>query len=404
MLSKCGRREQCALLTVALGIFCVQLDSFALNLALPDIGASLRAGPALQWTVSAYLLTVGALMLPAGKASDLVGPKTLLTTGLCVFAAGSLWCGTAPSLPFLVAARVLQGVGGAVVMPVGIALLTQTFRQDIRGRALGNALGVGGIATACGPFVGGALTDGLSWRAIFWVNVPICLVAAWLCCRAPATRRLRRQGRASTGGMRSGLRPLLRNRKYVVLTVAGSAANTATVVFLFVAPLCLRTTWDMTPVTAGVVFLVPAVCMSGAGPVAGRARAWEAGGLMAVCLGCAAVALWVAASSAAFPSYVLSLTVCGGTLGLANALTLVATQGVVEPRQAGEASGLTKTSVTVSGGLGMVLTGPVSRGDSRGSSMVAAQDVLVWTAAVCCAAAVFLWVFRLWRRGFAAGC
>lgn len=409
MLANRGRQERCALLAVSLGIFCVQLDSFALNLVLPDIGISMRATSGLQWTVSAYLLTVGALMLPAGKTSDLVGPKTLLTWGLCVFAAGSWLCGTAPTLPLLVGARVLQGTGAAVITPVGIALVTRVFPRQTRGRALGSALGVGGIATACGPFVGGVLTSYLSWRAVFWINVPICLAAAWWCHRCPGTPGTwsgdsRRRWVSSVGGTESALWGLISNSRYVALTAAGSAANAATVVFLFVIPLCLRTAWSLPTVAAGTAFLAPAVCMTVAGPLAGRVRASEAAAVMALCVSGAALAFWgIAWSTACFVAYVVSMTACGGALGFANALTLVATQAVVGPERAGVASGVTKTAVTVSGGLGMLLTGPVAEGAFRGSPLEASQDMLVWTAVLCCATAVFLSGFLLWQRRVAAG-
>lgn len=409
MVWSCGRRERCAFLAVALGIFCVQLDSFALNLALPDVGNSIRAGSGLQWTVSAYLLTVGALMLAAGRVSDLVGPKRLLTLGLCVFAAGSSLCGIASSLSFLVAARVLQGMGGAVIVPVGIALLTQVFPQEVRSRALGRALGVGGVAMACGPFVGGVLTEALSWRAIFWINIPVCVVAACWCRRAPEmpgsrSEVVRRRWCSWGGGTRSGVWSLLRNGQYVVLTIAGSGANAATVVFLFVVPLCLRNVWGLPPVAAGVVFLAPAVCMTVSGPVAGRVRTVEAAAVMAVCLCGGAIALWgLAWSTSCLTMYVASMTACGGALGVANALTLVATQAVVDPCRAGEASGLTKTVVTVSAGLGVLLTGAVAEGAARGSLVVASRDALGWTAVLCCATAVFLSLFWLWQRRVIAG-
>lgn len=408
MLANYGRQERSALLAVSLGVFCVQLDSFALNLILPDIGIALRATSGLQWTVSAYLLTVGAVMLPAGKTSDLVGPRTLLTWGLCVFAAGSWLCGTAPTLPLLVAARVLQGAGAAVIMPVGIALVTRVFPRHTRGRALGSALGVGGIATACGPFVGGVVTSYLSWRAVFWLNVPICLAAAWWCHRSPATRgswsehsRRRRGGSAS--GTDPAFRGLLRNSRYMALTVTGSVANAATVVFLFVVPLCLRTVWALSTVAAGIVFLAPAICMTVAGPLAGRVRASEAPAVMVLCVAGAALAFWgIASSAACLIAYVVSMSACGGALGFANALTLVATQAVVAPERAGVASGMTKTAVTVSGGLGMLLTGPVAEGAFRGSLLEASQDMLVWTAVLCGVTAVCLPGFLLWQRRVAA--
>ncbi|BCK73643.1 hypothetical protein Srufu_075960 [Streptomyces libani subsp. rufus] len=144
-----------ALVSVALGVFCIQLDSFALNLALPHIKDELGVSTGqLQWAVSAYLLSCGTLMLGAGRMSDLFGRRRLLIAGLALFGLASLWCALAPSLSVLVAARVVQGAGGALIMPAGLALLTNVFPPAVRGRATGWALGIGGLATACGPFVG----------------------------------------------------------------------------------------------------------------------------------------------------------------------------------------------------------------------------------------------------------
>ena len=325
-----------------------------------------------------------------------------------MFAAGSWLCGTAPTLPPLVGARVLQGTGAAVITPVGIALVTRVFPRQMRGRALGSALAAGGIATACGPLVGGVVTSYLSWRAVFWLNVPICLAAAWWCHRSPTPpgsgfEHSRRRRVWSASGIDPAFRGLLRNSRYVALTVAGSVANAATVVFLFVIPLCLRAVWALSTVATGIAFLAPAICMTVAGPLAGRVRASEAAAVMALCVSGAALAFWgVASSTACLIAYVVSMSACGGTLGFANALTLVATQAVVGPERAGVASGMTKTAVTVSGGLGMVLTGPVAEGASRGSPLGASQDMLVWTAVSCGVTAVCLSGFLLWQRRVAA--
>ncbi|MFF3273197.1 MFS transporter [Streptomyces chrestomyceticus] len=168
---------------VAISGFCVQLDAFALNMALPvirrDLGVSAAGGP---WVISGYLLAAGALMPAAGRLGDLYGRRRLLLFGLALFGGSSAGCAVAPSLPLLVVFRVAQGAGGALVMPVGLALLTRSFPPGQARVATGYALGLAGLATACGPFVGGVLAEELSWRAVFWVNVPLCAVAM-LCAR-----------------------------------------------------------------------------------------------------------------------------------------------------------------------------------------------------------------------------
>lgn len=405
------RRRHGALAAVALGVFCIQLDSFALNLALPTIGRDLGAADGdLQWAISAYLLTVGTCMLGAGRLGDLYGRRHLLRVGVTAFGVGSLLCALSPTLALLVAARVLQGAGGALIMPVGLALLTNVYPSERRARATGLAIGLGSLATALGPFIGGALTDIGSWRAIFWINVPVALAAVWslagteesrdengprrldvlgltlatlaLACvatyvdRAPVWGWLSASAISLLLGMtilgatfiyweRRTAFPLVdlalfANRPFVVLTFSGAVANTATVVFLFVVPLSLQGPWGLTPVVAGLAFLAPSVFMAAAGPVAGRVHPEHAIAVMAASLLISAVALLTAAHTIMLTTYVVAIAICGAGLGVANALTLVATQGMVTPGRAGEASGVTKTVITVAAGFGVVLAAPAA--------------------------------------------
>ncbi|WP_244943539.1 MFS transporter [Streptomyces inhibens] len=152
-----------ALAAVATGAFCVQLDSFALNLALPAIRDGLH-GPATAaaWTVSGYLLAAGSLMPVAGRLGDLYGRRRMPALGLALFGTAATLCALAPSLPLLVAARLLQGAGGALIMPAGPALLTNACPPGHGRRAIGRALGLAGPATVCGPFLGGALAQSVS--------------------------------------------------------------------------------------------------------------------------------------------------------------------------------------------------------------------------------------------------
>ncbi|MER0477898.1 MFS transporter [Streptomyces sp. Edi2] len=437
-----------ALVSVALGVFCIQLDSFALNLALSHIKAELDVSTGqLQWVVSAYLLSCGTLMLGAGRMSDLFGRRRLLIVGLTLFGLASLWCALAPSLPVLVTARMVQGAGGALIMPAGLALLTNVFPPAVRGRAMGRALGIGGLATACGPFVGGALTDMVSWRAVFWLNVPLGVVAALCARRAQESRDTTASGHIDWPGLATGsaalaalavvidrgpvwgwvspagvgtlclaaLAPaafvrielrtaepliapaLFRNGAFVALTAAGAVANAATVVFLFVVPLSLQGGWRLTPLVAGVAFLGPAVAMAAGGPFAGRVTGARAVPVMAMSLGAAAVVLLGAALISGLPPYLVAVTGGGAALGVGNALTLTATQGVIRPERAGEASGLTKTVITVAAGLGVVATGPAV--DTGGTATAGGNGPLAVAGAGCLAACLLLALWGWVRRG-----
>ena len=162
------------LVAVCLGTFMLLLDVTIVNVALPDIQTSLKASFSdLQWVVDAYALTLAALLLTAGSLADMYGRKLLYCIGLVVFTVASMFCGFAPNHLFLELSRGAQGVGGAIMFSVSLALLADAFRGKDRGAAFGIWGAVTGVAVAIGPLLGGALTSGLSWRWIFFVNLPI---------------------------------------------------------------------------------------------------------------------------------------------------------------------------------------------------------------------------------------
>lgn len=427
-----GSGRRWALAAVAATVFCVQLDAFALNLALPGIGRDLgAAGGGLRWVVSGYLLAAGSLMAGAGRLGDLYGRRRSLTAGLAVFGGASLVCALSPSLPVLVAARVAQGAGGAVAMPAGLALLTNACPPGARARVMGRALGIGGVATVCGPYVGGLLTEAVSWRAVFWLNVPVALVAGVCAARAGESRDTTAPPSVDVAGLvtatgalaalaflvdrgplwgwssgrsaaalalaialgfafvrheRAVAHPLVDlvlfgNRPFVALTAAGAAANAATVVVLFAAPLALQGPWGLSATGAGAAFLAPAAAMALAGPVAGRIRTADAVRVVAGALGLGAASLGAAAMATTLPVFLLAITGCGAALGVAGALTLIATQAVVRPERAGEASGVTKTVITTAAGLGVALSGDAAEAESG-----AAVDAALMAAGGCCLA------------------
>ena len=159
------------------------IDGSVTNVALPAIGADLQASPAeLQWTINAYLLPLSALLLTGGAAGDRFGRRKLLIAGIALFALASLACALAEDLTLLLAARVAQGVGAAILLPNSLATLSHSFTGAARGRAIGTWAAFGAMAGAVGPPLGGWLVDAIGWRAIFFVNLPVAAVAiaiAW---------------------------------------------------------------------------------------------------------------------------------------------------------------------------------------------------------------------------------
>src|SRR4051795_6750001 len=144
---------------VALAVFCVDVDFFALNLALPATARELNVTTTdLQWAITIYQLTLASLLIPGGRLGDLLGRKKVLMIGIAIFGLGSLLCGAAQSEEMLVGFRALQATGAALLFPVGIAVISNAFPAEQRGRAIGNVYGIGAIGTAIGPFVGGLLT------------------------------------------------------------------------------------------------------------------------------------------------------------------------------------------------------------------------------------------------------
>ena len=178
------------LVAVCLGTFMLLLDVTIVNVALPDIQDSLGTSfSGLQWVVDAYALTLAALLLTSGSLADLFGRRRLYIIGLGLFSVASLLCGLAGSTLLLQLSRGLQGIGGAIMFSVSLALLADAFRGKDRGVAFGIWGAITGLAVAIGPLLGGALTSGLSWRWIFFVNLPIGVFAVVICVLRVAESR-----------------------------------------------------------------------------------------------------------------------------------------------------------------------------------------------------------------------
>ncbi|MGA5351299.1 MULTISPECIES: MFS transporter [Streptomyces] len=191
------RRRLLVLAICCMSLLIVSLDNTVLNVALPSLQRDLHASTSgLQWTIDAYTLVLAALLMLAGSTADRIGRKRVFLTGLVVFGLGSLLCSLAPNLELLVVFRMVQAVGGSMLNPVAMSIITNTFTDPReRARAIGVWGAVVGISMAAGPLVGGLLVESVGWRSIFWINLPVALVAILLTLRfvpesrAPKARR-----------------------------------------------------------------------------------------------------------------------------------------------------------------------------------------------------------------------
>ena len=178
-------RKWLPLLTVCLGTFMLLIDVTIVNVALPDMAGDLKTGfGSLQWVVDAYALALAALVLGTGSIADRVGHRYAYIGGLALFAAASFVCGIAPNSGALIAARAVQGVGAAAMFATTFALLNSNYQGRDRGTAYGMWGAVAGASAAVGPIVGGLLTESISWRWIFFVNLPVSVLAIVLCVTA----------------------------------------------------------------------------------------------------------------------------------------------------------------------------------------------------------------------------
>jgi EmrB/QacA subfamily drug resistance transporter len=184
MVERIGNRTLWTFVITSIALVMVTLDNLVVTTALPVIRTDLDASiEGLEWTVNAYTLTFAALLLTGAALGDRFGRRLMFVVGLSIFTAASAFAALAPSIEVLNLARALQGVGGAIIAPLTLTILSAAVPAERRGLALGAWGGIGGLAVALGPVVGGAVVEGLSWQWIFWLNVPIGLALAPLAWR-----------------------------------------------------------------------------------------------------------------------------------------------------------------------------------------------------------------------------
>jgi DHA2 family methylenomycin A resistance protein-like MFS transporter len=415
-------REARTVRSVVLGVRCVGyflvlLDVTVVNVALPQIGNGLGSGVAgLQWVVDGYALALAALLLAGGTIGDLRGHKRVVLTGLVVFGVASFGCAVAPNTGFLVAARVVQGVGAALLLPGTLAIITGSFHDDrARAHAIGIWAAVGSVALPAGPLLGGILVSGPGWRWVFALNVPIVAAAALVITRiVPSdshlrggTRRLDAAGtalgaaslalitftviHAGHDGLDVGTvvaaalavlmvcafvrveytseHPMLplqlfRRPAFSAANAVAASMNLGTLGLLFLLTLYLQTVQHRSAVLAGVALLPLFVPLSLLAPAAGRivgrvgARPVMCTGLLLAAAGVGLVATWSADSA-----YVVLLPamLCWGIgLALLTPAVVAAAVGAVPADRSGLASGVNNTARQAGGAIGIAVYGAVA--------------------------------------------
>jgi EmrB/QacA subfamily drug resistance transporter len=452
------RRRYLVLAICSLSLFIVGLDATIVNVALPSIGRELHSPVSgLQWTIDAYSLVLASLLMLSGSTADRLGRRRTFQAGLALFTLGSLLCSVAPGLGWLVAFRMLQAVGGSMLNPVAMSIITNTFTEPAeRARAIGVWGGVFGLSMAMGPIIGGALVDAVGWRGVFWVNIPVGIAALALTAvfvpesKAARSRRFDPFGQllviAGLGSLTYAViegpaygwgsarilsffavavvalavflgyeqrrrEPLVDLRFFRSLPFSGATLTAVTAMgalggFLFLTTLYLQEVRGYRPLVAGLFLLPMAAAMAVGAPLAGRmvARRGTRAPLLIAGAGLlAAGVLLTALTASTSPGYlIVSYLVFGIGMGMVNApITNSAVSGM--PRaQAGVAAGIASASRQVGLVLGVAVTGSVLTANLHGplhSGFAAATKPGWWIVAACGFAVIVLALVTTGQRG-----
>jgi MFS family permease len=358
---------------VAVGTFMATLDGNIVNVALPTIGRELgEPVGSLQWVVTAYVLAITATLLVAGRLGDRLGHRALYAGGLLLFTLGSALCGAAPGLRALVASRVVQALGASAMMAIGPAVVTASFPPGQRGRALGAVGTAVAIGLTAGPPLGGLIVGSLSWRWVFYVNLPVGLAgAAW------ALRALPRGG-AAAGGPLLDL-ALFRLPAFAWGLLAGFLSYAAMFSQTLLTPFLLATVLGLTPAALGAVLVSVPVALSISSPLSG----WVAdrfGGRWLPVAGMALLALALALLSFAgpastVPSVAARLALAGAGMGLFQSPNSAAVMSALPRSRLGSGGGLLATARNGGMAAGIVLAGALvalrADGDAAGPGFLA---------------------------------
>ena len=394
-------------------LFMIMLDNTVVNVALPSIQRDLHASlSSLEWTVNAYTLTFAVLLVTGGRLGDIFGRRRMFLFGVIVFALSSLAIGFAPSDTALIAFRAVQGVGAAFMMPATLSIITQAFPPHQRGTAIGTWAGVSALALAIGPVVGGFLTQQVSWRAIFFINPPIAVIAVAVTLFATRESRDETVSRtidfpgiaAITAGLtalilalvegnrwgwgsariitlfavaiiglcafvvieRRSASPMVdfaffRSRSFLGANIVAFIVSFAMLAMFFFMALYLQNVLHFSPLQAGVRFLPTTLVIIVAGPLAGRLtdkigpRPLMTGGLVVI-----ALSLFLQSRITVHTGYLTLLPgfmLMGAGMGLVMSPMSTAAMNAVDRRKAGVASGVLSMSRMVGGTFGVAVMG-----------------------------------------------
>ena len=410
------------LVICCLSLFIVGLDSTIVNVALPSIGRELHASVAgLQWTIDGYTLVLASLLMLSGATADRVGRRRTFQVGLATFTVGSGLCSLAPGLGWLVAFRMVQAIGGSMLNPVAMSIITNTFTDRAeRARALGAWGGTFALSVALGPVFGGLLVQSVGWRGVFWVNIPVGLAAIALTARfvpesrAPRARRPDPVGQGliivmlgsltyaiiegPTDGWHSAeslalfataavalavfvgyearrTEPVLDPRFFRSAPFAGAvltaiSAFAALGGFLFLATLYLQDVRGMSALYAGL-HMVPMAAVMAVGAVASSRMLARRGGRLPTLVAGAAIAaggllLSGITTSWSTPQIIIAFSVFGLGSGMVNAPITQAAVSGMPFSQAGVASGIASTSRQIGTSLGVAVTGSILAANLHG--------------------------------------
>ncbi|WP_249158892.1 MFS transporter [Bradyrhizobium tropiciagri] len=437
-----------ALAAMSLGLGVVQLDITIVNTALSSIGTSLGGSVAeLQWVVTAYTIAFAAFILTAGALGDRVGAKRIFMAGFAIFTLASLACALASSAPFLIAARAVQGLAAAILVPNSLTLLNHAYADPkARGRAVGFWAAGASVALTAGPFVGGALIALVGWRSIFLVNLPIGAAGLWLAWRyAEETPRIAQReidlpgqiaaiaalgtlaGALIEGGVLGWSHPLVimgfaaaavigllfvwrearapqpmlplslfGHRMFALTALVGLLFNIAFYGLIFVLSLYFQQVSGWSPFATGLAF-VPMMAMVlpanlVAASVSERLGAPQTIALASMITAAGCIALLPMTSGTSYWAIGVQLVVLGGGLGLLVPPLTSTLLGSVEKSRSGIAAGVLNATRQTGSVLGVALFGSLVEGDN--GFIAGAHASLVISAAVLLAGAVVIWLGR----------